>query len=513
MHQQEMINIAIIGGDRFAKEVLETITRYYGRDKQVNARIKAVAYPDPEAPAMRLARSLGRDTFLDYHDLYHPSEEIDVIVILEPDPKILEDVLLTSPRQIRVVSYLVFRLFWDALKAETKRIKEQSQELEAIFQSIQDSILVISPDFYVEEVNDACLKNMGYQREEVIGKKCYEIFQRSNRKCEEDELFCPLKSVKDTKQPCKRILPRINRKGEVVYLEIAIYPILDDKGELTRFVEISRDVSDNFKKNEEVNKRLEELLKRTNEELEKRKQELIHQDKMASLGKLSAAVVHEINNPISGILNLVLLIKRILREEGLKEDNLSLFKRHLDLMESEIRRISRITSNLLTFSRGKKREMNVVSINQLLDEVLFLYANMLKINQITLKKNLSPNLPDIVADGEQIKQVIMNLISNAVEAMEGSEKKILTIETREQENRVYLIVSDTGCGIPEEVKDKIFEPFFTTKKKGKGVGLGLSVVYGIIKQHGGSISIDSKEGKGTTFTVVLPLTQPLEKYH
>ncbi len=511
--RREEINIAIVGGDNFAREVLETIIRYYGRDRKVNARIKAIAYPDPYAPAMRLAKEMGWDTFLDYHDLYKDSERIDVILILVPEEAILEDILLTSPPRIRVVSYLVFRLFWDSLKFETSRLKEKTQELEAIFQSIQDSILVISSNFDVEEVNEAALKQMGYERKEVIGKKCYELFQRSNRRCEEDDLFCPLKAVRATQKPCKRILPRINRKGEVVYLEITIYPIVDEEGDLVKFVEISRDVSDNFKKNEEVNRQLEELLKKTYEELEQRREELIHQDKMASLGKLSAAVVHEINNPISGILNLVLLIKRILQEDGPTEENFSMFRRHLDLMESEIRRISRITSNLLTFSKGKRSEMNVVSVNQLLEEVLFLYSNMLKINHIQLKKKLSPNLPDIVADGEQIKQVIMNLISNAIEAMDKSREKILSVETKESENRVHLIISDTGCGIQNGVGDKIFEPFFTTKKKGKGVGLGLSVVYGIIKQHGGAIKVETKKGQGTTFIIELPLTQPLEKYH
>ncbi len=511
--KDNMINIGIIGGDRFAQEVLETLTTYYGGHRRVNARIKAVAYPDPEAPAMKLGRSLGRETILDYHLLYDPRLDIDVIVILDPDPSILEDVLASSPRSIRVVSYLVFRLFWDALKSESNRLREQAQELDAIFQSIQDSILVISPDFYVQEVNEACLRQMGYEREEVIGKRCYEIFQRSNRRCEEDEIFCPLRIVKDTRSPCKRILPRINRKGEVVYLEISIYPILDEGGEIVKFVEISRDVSDNFKKNEEINRRLEDLLKKTNEELERRKQELIHQDKMASLGKLAAAVVHEINNPISGVLNLVLLIKRILKEEGLNEKDITLFKRHLDLMESEIRRISRITSNLLTFSREKKGEMNVVNLNSLVEEVLFLYSNMLKINQIEVKKELTPNLPDIVADGEQIKQVMMNLISNAVEAMESSGEKLLTISTYEKGKSVCLRVSDTGCGIPSRVRDRIFEPFFTTKKKGKGVGLGLSVVYGIIKQHGGAIEVYPNEGRGCSFEIELPLTQPLEKYH
>lgn len=511
--QDQNTCIAIVGGGEFAAQVIKTTIAYYAKGKQLNARIHAVYSPDPNAPAMRLARAMHRKTFTELNKLYNPKEGVDVIIVLDPDPELFEKILHSKPPDTRIVSYTVFKLFWDALTAESKKFKEKAQEQETILQSIQENILVIAPDLTILEANEACLQQIGYERSEMIGKKCFEIFQRSNRQCHNDALFCPLKIATKTRRSCKQILPRLNKNGQVVYLEICIYPIWSENGTLSKFVEISRDVSDQLKQNKEINHQLEKLLEKTTKELEKREQELIHQDKMASLGKLSASVVHEINNPISGLLNLVLLLKRIIQEGHPTPQEIKQFHKYLSLMESEIRRVSRITSNLLTFSKGRKTEFNQVNLNQLAEEVLFLCGNMFKINQVTICKDLAPNLPDIIADGEQLKQVIINLVSNGLEAMEGQREKVLEIKTKEKNKLVLLIFKDNGPGIATEDQQKIFEPFFTTKKKGKGVGLGLSVVYGIIKQHCGSIELESSPGQGTCFTISLPLTQATEKYH
>ncbi len=205
--------------------------------------------------------------------------------------------------------------------------------------------------------------------------------------------------------------------------------------------------------------------KKTKEELKERERELRHQDKMASLGKLAASVVHEINNPISGILNLVILMKRIIDEGPVEDKEINMFSRNLNLMESEIRRISRITSNLLTFSKGRRSEFSRINVNDVINDVLFLCSNVLKINKVKIKRELHPNLPVIVADGEQLKQVLINLISNAIEAMEGQKDKEICVKTEEMGQFVKIMFGDNGPGIPEGVRDKIFEPFFTTKKE------------------------------------------------
>jgi signal transduction histidine kinase len=245
-------------------------------------------------------------------------------------------------------------------------------------------------------------------------------------------------------------------------------------------------------------------------ELQETHAKLLHKDKMASLGKLSASVVHEINNPIAGILNLILLMKRIISEETGDSEGRGResFDRYLTLMEAETRRISRIVANLLTFSRQSKMEAAVLDINSLIEKTLVLNENLLKIHHVQVRKELDPALPPVVGSADQLQQVFMNMVSNAAEAMEGQGGGVLTVKTwfGDSADSVRIAFADTGVGIFSDQLDRLFEPFYTTKKKGKGVGLGLSVVYGIIKAHNGNVTVDSEPGDGATFTIQLPLS-------
>jgi signal transduction histidine kinase len=182
-------------------------------------------------------------------------------------------------------------------------------------------------------------------------------------------------------------------------------------------------------------------------------------------------------------------------------------------METETRRTSRIVSNLLAFSRQSKIELKRINLNQLIEQILFLNSNLLKIAGAKVLTDLDPNLPDLVGSEDQLQQVFMNLVSNAAEAMEAKGGGQLKIETKYSlgEDKLQIDFKDTGIGIPEKDISQLFEPFFTTKKRGKGVGLGLSVAYGIIQEHGGSIYVISKEGQGTTFQVKFPLKRASEK--
>jgi len=229
---------------------------------------------------------------------------------------------------------------------------------------------------------------------------------------------------------------------------------------------------------------------------------------MSSLGKLSASVVHEINNPIAGILNLTLLIKRILEEGSVGEQkNIEKFHYYLRLMETETRRIGRIVSNLLAFSRESRMEFKKVDINRLIEKTLFLNANLLKLNGVKVETFYYPELPKIIGSEDHLQQIFMNIISNAAESIETVKGGVLSISTRylKKSEQISISFEDTGIAIPREDVSKIFEPFFTTKKKEKGVGLGLSVAYGLVRDHGGTIFVKPGEGKGNTFTVRLPL--------
>jgi two-component system NtrC family sensor kinase len=196
----------------------------------------------------------------------------------------------------------------------------------------------------------------------------------------------------------------------------------------------------------------------------------------------------------------------MVEEDSISPKEIDQFNRYLNLMEAETRRTSRIVSNLLAFSRQSKMELRRIDLNRLIEHTLFLNSNLLKIDRIKVETNLDPTLPEMIGSEDQLQQVFMNLVSNAAEAMEAK-GGVLRIETRHSlgEGKLLVDFKDTGIGIPEENLLKLFEPFFTTKKKGKGVGLGLSVAYGIVQEHGGSIYAESKVGESTTFHVKLPL--------
>jgi len=504
----KVIHIGLVGGGDLCKEMLAR-TSFDFAQEDAYAYIMAVADPDPQAPGMVLAGERGLLTFSDYHRLYDPRYNIHLIITLTPDKDIFRDILETRPLHIRVMSYHVFEVFWQAIETQSRRLRARNEEVETILNGIQDLITVITPDLEIAEANEAFLEKMGYVREEVIGRKCHEIFQQINQPCSIEDLPCPLKEAIRNKRHCRQIRTRLGSDGEQRHIEVNAYPVWEKSGKISKFIHISRDITQHRKEETEITRRLERMVDDRTRQLQETHDKLLHQDKMASLGKLSASVVHEINNPIAGILNLTMLMKRIIEEDAVNQKELDQFGRYLNLMETETHRISRIVSNMLAFSRESKMEFNTLNLNRLIEKTLFLNSNLLKISDVHVEMNLDSNLPEFVGSEDQLQQVFMNIISNAAEAIEPLGSGVLSIETRflPKSERIAASFHNTGSFIPQENISKLFEPFFTTGKKGKGAGLGLSVAYGIIEEHKGSIFVDSAKGKGTTFTVRLPLKQ------
>jgi two-component system, NtrC family, sensor kinase len=500
-----VINIGLVGGGDFCKEILEKTTAVYEQE-EMYAPILAVADPDPLSPGRQLADRLGLLTFDSCYKLYDPRYNINLIIMLTPKQETFEEILRTRPPRIRVLSYEVFRIFWEAIAQEERKLRERTNEMETILNGIQDFILVITPDMKIIEANESFLTKMGYARTDVIGKKCFEVYFKYDHPCNQEKIDCPLKEVIRNKRKVRKIQTRLMPDGEKCYYEVYIYPIWETDGKISKFIHISRDVTQQRKEEEEITRRLEQMVEDRTRQLKETHEKLLHQDKMASLGKLSASVVHEINNPIAGILNLIMLMKRIVAEGALTQKEIEAFKKYLNLMETETRRTSRIVSNLLAFARQSKMEPKRLNLNRLIEQTLFLNSNLLKLDRVKVQTKLEPNLPDLVGSEDQLQQVFMNLVSNAAEAMEttGGQLRIASKHLL-LEDKVQVKFKDTGPGIPKENIPKLFEPFFTTKKKSKGVGLGLSVVYGIIQEHGGSIYVSSKLGEGTTFEIKLPL--------
>jgi PAS domain S-box-containing protein len=501
-----IINIALVGGGDFCKEILEKTTSVYEQE-EIYAPIIAVADPDPRSPGMVLADKLGLLTFNDFHRLYDRRYNVNLIIILTPDQGILEDILKTRPPRIRILSYHVFNIFWKAIGLEERKLRQRTKEMETILNGIHDFILVITPDMKIVEANESFLSKMGYTPKDVIGKKCHQVYHSIDFPCDQDEMDCPLLEVVKNKRHVRQIQTRVLPDGQTRYYEVNVYPIWEADGKISKFIHISQDITERKKEEEEITRRLEMMVEERTRQLKESHEKLLHQDKMSSLGKLSASVVHEINNPIAGILNLIMLMKRIVAEDTIHQKQIDQFTQYLGLMETETRRTSRIVSNLLAFSRQSRMETRHVKINRLIEQTLFLNSNLLKINGVKVNKRLAPDLPDLVGSEDQLQQVFMNLVSNAAEAMENTKSGVLSIESRylQQEDKIQVTVEDNGPGIAELNISKLFEPFFTTKKKGKGVGLGLSVAYGIIQEHGGSIFVRSTAESGAAFEVKLPL--------
>ncbi|MEO0126797.1 MAG: cache domain-containing protein [candidate division WOR-3 bacterium] len=241
---------------------------------------------------------------------------------------------------------------------------------------------------------------------------------------------------------------------------------------------------------------LEQKVQEKTKELEKAMEQLVQNEKLSAIGRLAAGIAHEINNPLTAILINSHLIK-----EKIKEN--SKLTEKLDMIIDETQRCAKIVSGLLEFSRQTPPEMKLISINEIINKTLILFESVFLANNIKVEISLDKNLPQIMADESKMKQVLTNILLNAIDAMPNG--GILKIRSRSLtgDKFVEIEIEDSGIGIPKENLDRIFDPFFTTKKS-KGTGLGLSISYGIIQQHNGTIEVNSEVNKGTKVKIRLP---------
>ncbi len=246
----------------------------------------------------------------------------------------------------------------------------------------------------------------------------------------------------------------------------------------------------------------EALADRERQLKERMQEQLTQSEKLASIGRLAAGVAHEINTPLTGVLTYSnLLMEKESMPGSARED--------LKVIIDETTRCRQIVRNLLDFARETKLEVARTDINGLIYKTLGILRNQSIFRDIDIREKLQEGLPDVRVDSNQIRQVIMNLVLNAAEAMPNGGLLFIATEYKVDRNFVRISIRDTGCGIPPEDLERVFQPFFTTKERGKGTGLGLSVSYGIIQRHGGAITVTSQVGKGTTFEIQLPVTEQI----
>jgi signal transduction histidine kinase len=280
----------------------------------------------------------------------------------------------------------------------------------------------------------------------------------------------------------------VNKYGEEIPIQLSAALIYDGAGKEVSSVGIFTDLRPRIK--------IERKLQETH-------LQLVSSEKMASLGKLAAGIAHEINNPLGGILIYSSLMMEDLPEGDSKRGDLA-------RIVQEASRCKDIVKSLLEFARQTEPKMEPTDINRAITDGLFFLENQALFHNIKIIKNLDPFLPFIRGNASQLKQVLINIIVNAAEAMHGNGTFTITSYPSPDRKGIILEFADTGEGISEENLTRIFDPFFTTKEVGKGTGLGLATSYGIIEDHGGRISVRSKVGEGTTFTIELP-TYPEEQ--
>jgi two-component system NtrC family sensor kinase len=277
----------------------------------------------------------------------------------------------------------------------------------------------------------------------------------------------------------------------------------DEMGHLAAsFNQMTLDLQNAQKQIQEGIRNLEQKVEERTLELKSTQSQLLHSEKLAAVGALAATVAHEINNPLTGVYTYIRLMERKIDQGQHGAEEIAKFKGYLDTMRREVERTTAIVQNLLDFTRPKDPVRKTIDLVKVMGESLALVSNKLSLSNIEVVKLLNP-LPEIQADPAHMKQVFLNLLINASEAMEEGGTLTIRSDYHPDTDTVTMSVRDTGIGIEEKDLARIFDPFFSTKKK--GTGLGLSVVNGIVTRHRGKVDIDSTPGKGTDFRVSLPV--------
>lgn len=359
------------------------------------------------------------------------------------------------------------------LKIEEENTKRAKDELQLIFDGIEDEIVFFDLDYHIVKANRASLERHGLQPGDLPGKKCYNLLKQGDAVCE----GCIIKETYNTKK--LSFMEAKNPQDRIV--QRFAFPILDDN-KLLGVVELIKDVTE------------QRLLE----------QSLVQAEKLTSLGEMLSGIAHELNNPLTGIIGFSELI---LEKEAAPE-----IKRDMQKINQEAMRCKKIVQNLLVFARRHKPEREYLNINDIIYYTMELREYDLRVNNIQVVTDLDKNLPPTMIDAHQMQQVFLNIVNNAQQAMlDDKGQGTLTIKTAREDDTIKISFKDTGPGIPSENINKIFNPFFTTKGVGKGTGLGLSVSYGIIKEHQGKIYAVSRPGEGAAFVIELPIVRMTAK--
>ena len=395
------------------------------------------------------------------------------------------------------ITYLYLRDLTERIEIE-RELRKTNSFLNNIIQSSVDGIVVVDTRGNVLVFNEGAERILGYKASEVEGHsevllKFYDIdlAREMLRRIRSNE-YGPPGKLNPTR------ISFTSKSGEEVPVDFSA-AIIEEGGREIGSVGIFTDLREHERMRRELNDLREN--ERMRRELEETQRQLVQAEKIASLGRLAAGVAHEINNPLAGVLIYADILMKELKgnEQGRKD---------LKEIVSQTLRCKQIVARLLEFSRQSLDERVLFDVNEIIGHCVELLQHQSLFHNVEIILDLHSDLPQILGNPGELEQVITNLMLNATDAMEGRGRITISTQSGLDMKEVVLTFNDTGPGIPPEIKEKIFEPFFTTKPVGVGTGLGLSVVYGVIHRHGGSIEVSSRPETGTTFIIKLPLEPP-----
>jgi two-component system NtrC family sensor kinase len=383
-------------------------------------------------------------------------------------------------QQGNIIGYEGLNVDLTQRKLMEKELREAYDFMNKIVQSSPNAITATDMKGNILIYNQGAEETLGYRASDVIGKmNIRKIYPEGVAR----KVMQMLRSDKSGEVGRLNSYPMVyvRRDGEVVEGNLSAAIIYDAKGNEIASVGSFVDLRDRLQ--------MERALRDTQEQL-------LQSEKLAAMGRLTSQIAHELNNPLYGIMNTLELLKTEVPADNKR-------RKILDMALSETIRLSDLLRKMLSFSKPDQEERHPVDINSVLDEILLLHEKQLKENDINIAVTFAEGLNLVNASKNQLRQVFLNMVANARDAMPDG--GTLSVVTGGDTDKINVEISDTGTGIREEHLDKIFDSFFTTKGEVKGVGLGLSVCYGFIKDHGGDIEVKSQVGEGTAFTITLPV--------
>jgi len=376
-------------------------------------------------------------------------------------------------------------------KFESSLLEQEytNQTLQALFDNLPLSIYIINHDFKLAAINKSCYAQLGHVHQAFIGQRCYTALFERDKPCPNCRVMETLNKGIETQRNERRFSNPDHMDAKDYYSEwiISSYPILSKDNHVIQAILIEEDITQR--------KKLEAALTQS--------------DKLAAIGQIAAGIAHEINNPLTAIIaNAQILHRELPYDKNLQES--------VDLIARAGARAAQVVQNLLDFARKDDYNLEITSVNETLEKALALVQHELMARAITLEFFPDPDLPTTYASQDHLQSVWLNLLLNAIDAFdkEPGKVKITTDYTTTDSTddclskEIRVSIADNGKGISPENLARVFEPFYTTKAPGRGTGLGLSVSYRIIKQHGGSIQVQSQVGVGSNFSVTLPIRSP-----